>query len=500
MVNLRALLLACLIVTSAPVSGEAQTALSNGALYQRCYSQLTGQSALAGPHWQQARSGSMNAVDACITYLNETSLNTGLLSPDTPTARAVFNQLYQLHRSWFKKANMLDADLNRDFHYGTLDVYDANEPALHVTRALFGGNHVREVVGRPISLEGLRTPIVDIPAGQRRISRIVDSRPSVDGNIFRRSVPPDLFVMVDFAAPLVQIGRLTGIRDWSLTTPLPSIVVNPGVNGMGQAGPADPPAGFDLHKNYGGGVLGSMPYIMLNLGHPYQYVANGVEKLPRRWSQSVFRDFMCREIPLLREEDVTSYLTQNSTAQFRKSTSCLRCHAGIDQMALTARNLKVVALADRVLSVAGEKIFATVASHAVNQGASQPIWPSMPVAGFQNQTPQGELYFRSYSGQLIQTQVNGIQELGNAIADTNDYYVCFAKRYFEYFTGINVQLMDPALRSPSSATADPRIEEYRNYVVDLGLQLRANGNLKEMITRILRSTYYKDVNFGKGVK
>ena len=41
------------------------------------------------------------------------------------------------------------------------------------------------------------------------------------------------------------------------------------------------------------------------------------------------------------------------------------------------------------------------------------------------------------SGKLINKTVNGTSELGAEIAKLDDFYVCKAKRYFEYFTGIS---------------------------------------------------------------
>lgn len=461
--------------------------LSNEALYHRCYSQLTGQSSLRSSHLIEVRSGKKDAIALCLSYLNGITLTTASTSD---LSISILNQLHQVHRSWFKKGNVLDSEVNRDQHWGTLDVYDSNEPALHITRSLFADSSVAEVLSRPVSLEGIRSPLVSIRQNDRRISRFSDPSPNKDGNVFRRSV--SLSATEPYFAPLIQVGRLTGIRDWTTSVTVPSLVVNPASSGVAEISPAEPPANFDLHKNYGGGVIGSIPYLIMNFGHSYQVSFNGTDKLPRRWGEAIVRDFLCRELPVLRNEDVGAYLVKVASVEFRKSTSCLQCHATVDNMALTARNLRLVGL-NNFLTDTESKSFATIASYSVRSPASFPEWPAISDPSFHFQQPSGHLYFRSYSGSLISLPVSNIQSLGAAITQTKDYYVCFASRYFEYFTGIKVKLSDPGMNVISK---DPLTTEYRDYVIDLGLELKSTGNLKKLISRILASDYYKQANFG----
>lgn len=483
-------------------------------LYQRCFNHITGTSALTSPHLKKIRSGEMKAIDACIQHLEQASLaGNGRLSSSDPVSFQVLQQIYQVHRSWFDKTSVLDSEVNSEIHWSTVDVYDPNEPALHLTRAALSQSpvHIAEALTRPTSLEAVRAPArqqvryIETPTGSGNWSPQVLTLPRVsvlftgdakyDTSIvnFQSSLSPSTYIQLP--APLVQVGQLHGIQDRRLDIPMQGLVINPNSPGLEQLNPGNPQHNFPIYKNHGGGIIGSMPYLINNFGHGYVFQANGAEKLNRKWSESIMKDFFCRDIPVLREEDVIEYQSTNAASpQFRKGVNCLTCHSTIDQMALTARNLKLVTsgngpnAADYV-----PKYFATIAAFTPTQAAQSPLWPEVNQNQFHLQNPQGMLYFRNYTGRLVKRNLSSIQELGTAIAEQDDYYVCLAKRYFEYFTGVDVQIRDPALRN-DSFYSNPRYRELRDYVVDLGLDLRSHGQVKRLMTRILKSPYYTETS------
>ncbi len=469
--------------------------LTSGELYQRCFSQLTGKSALTSPDLSRVLQEGADPITLCLSYFARVNLN----HTSDPIGRQVLAQFHQLHRSWLKIEHMLEGEINRDFHWGTADIYDYNEPALHFTRAALGGFHIREAITRSRSLEAIREAPDTLSPQGRRASLIFNPNFDIPVHLFQITPTADLTRLTEISLPTLQIGTLVGLRDRPLGHRMPNLVLNAASSDSATASPPEPQAQFELHKNYGGGLIGSIPYLLLKFGHPDSVALNGVDKLPRKWAESIFRDLLCREVPALYDMDVLNDLALNSSADFRKSVSCLRCHSSLDQMAMVARNLRPVASTQRSIGPLS-KGFATVAAFSVNQAVSS-SWPTRPVPSFDRQTPHGLLKYRSYDGRLVEIPVTGLQQLGEQLAQTQDYYVCLAKRYFEYFTGISVSLDPEAAvsvpeRGLSSLQEKDFPAEYRNYVIDLGLQLKSTGSVAELLKRILSSAYYKHTNFG----
>src|SRR5690606_6202443 len=56
--------------------------------------------------------------------------------------------------------------------------------------------------------------------------------------------------------------------------------------------------------------------------------------------QDVIKDFLCREVPVIRQADAIAYTTTepNTKASFRNGASCMRCHATLDALSTISRN------------------------------------------------------------------------------------------------------------------------------------------------------------------
>jgi hypothetical protein len=108
---------------------------------------------------------------------------------------------------------------------------------------------------------------------------------------------------------------------------------------------------------------------------------------------------------------------------------------------------------------------------------------------FHQRPAYGRLYFRSYDGTLINKEVKDLSGLGAALADTNDLYVCAASRYFQFFTGIAVNLQDSG--DPSLPALSASDMKYRSQVISLGLELKKHQRLDKLIEDILRSPLYQ---------
>ncbi|XGC79742.1 hypothetical protein ACES2L_10415 [Bdellovibrio bacteriovorus] len=502
-----------LLLVAAPALAQP---MSEAALFNRCYSHLTGKPVpLNHATMTQVKAGKIKAIDACNSLLDKADLHASgmLVNSGDSEARAVLNNFYEFHRSWFPTNSVEQIqEYNEEMSRGTMDIYDTTEPALAVTRAVFArgsrysdvltlnqGMHahrqenqtVRNMIGWNVSFPGRR--IAGNNAGlDQNLFNFRAYSGGYDGN-------SDTTQAMFMTLPKIEVGELVGIRLKTESVMIPNLSLQP--LGGDKRGNDQPGLNFnfDLFKTHGGGVLGTPIYLMLNYGHGRGVEANGTTKVPRRWAQTNMNTFLCQELPSLRESDVRQYVVGNSSTPFRNGTSCVMCHATLDPMAYTARNV-VVGNSDFAALDRGARTHSKTALHLTTyrpEIASVSGWPSEPVANFHRQTPSGRLFFRSMTGALIDRQVPNIAGLGAAMVDTPDYYYCAAKRYFEYLTGIQVALYDRT--NPNNAELNLKLSDVakddRKFVESLGEELRTSQSVRQLVKRIMASEYYRNVNF-----
>lgn len=497
--------------------------LSPSALFARCYGHLTGlpvprDSALM----VQVKDGSLQPIAACLQIFNRAMLGSNGMVTGTSAdkeAVAIINRFQNFHRTWFSATKIEDIiDFGRDTGPGTADVYDATEPALALTYHLFKPGAKYQDVLR--TSQGFVAQRMENETSRARLGytitipnrRVYGNNVEKDKNLIltRKSGLPedkiDQFAVEGSylltIAPKIQVGDLVGIVPQTQSFVLQTLSLTP-LGPSANYGERQPGLNFtfNIYNSFGGGVLGQPIYNMMNIGHAKGTRFTGAEKLPRRWAYNSMQTFLCAQFPTLREADALPFLDASGTAPFRKSASCLQCHATMDRAAFTARNLlaggsEFTSLPESFDPTMTSKPIDTITSFR-GELPAQSTWPSSAAPDFHRQSPSGTLYFRSVTSELVNRNVQGISGLGEAMSDTDDYYQCAAKRYFEYFTGINVALYD---------RTDPRYAEInknltsenladRKYIETLAASFRASQSLPDLIQQILNSSYYRAKNF-----
>lgn len=496
-------------------SASAQQ-LSEPQIFNRCYTQLTGHAVpLNHAVMKLVKTGKISGVQACANMLDKTELDAGsgmLLSQDAES-QWILNNFYTFHRSWFP-GNTTEqiAGITDEVGMGTRDVYDSTEPSLALTRSVFKQNaKYSEVLTDSMGVHGIRRedPAVRSFYGFNVTfpgRRVYGNNPTLDANIINFSSMTLGYSgresnAVLMTMPKIEVGELVGIRSTTESFMVPNVAAAV-LTGTERKGNNQPGLNYtyNFYQTMGGGVLGTPIYLMMNFGHPLGLEMNGSIKLPRRWAQTNMTTFMCATLPALREADVRQFVVGNSTAPFRNASSCVMCHANLDQMAYTARNAEIVASDYFVVTDDATTQHAKVSYMLANYRAeigSVAGWPSEPVANFHRQTPSGKLYYRSFTGELVNKDVTGISGLGQAMVQTDDYYQCAAKRYFQFLTGIEVALydrQDPRYSSLNQALSKQAITD-RQYIENLASSLRQTQSVKSMIKTILGSDYYKSAKF-----
>lgn len=480
-------LIGLLTVVAAPP--ESQAPLEQVALFSRCYTHMTGES-LPGNHSlrSQVMNQSISAVDACMQVLNSALLNSdgaqvGMLQNDNAEARKVIQNFNDIHRSWFPNDDVANAIPDQPLQTTAL-FYDQLEPSLHFSRALFDSQvSVSEIVTGNFVMEAVRsegpTPLSDFRTDDPGYQPIQASSVSPEGG--GGTIP---IAGIDF----VQAGRLIGIRAITPSHPKYSAGINTPTEKVdyedynntrnlttSQAFP---------YQSLGGGILGSKSYLLMNFGTNVEETSDGGLHLPRRWSKAVFKDFLCRDLPVLRASDALPFVEQNSgadTPPFRNGSSCMTCHQSMDPMAGVARN---------IASHFSDKNFALGSVHPY-------VWPvdRQPEGGrvdndynYYRRPPSGQIYFRSSDGTLVDISVEGIDELGDSLSQMDDFYNCVTSRYFTHFTGVKVNLQD--IGDTNLPSLDAGELHYRNLVLQMAQNLRTNQDLRELIREILQSPLY----------
>lgn len=438
----------------------SQRQLTSLELFNRCYTHLT-QLRLANRHPLRASvaAGTLTPVDACMKVLAEANLNGSGTIANTTTVNganeslAVLRSFSEFHHTITQIPRLEENLPNSSNVRSTRIVYDEGEFGLHFTRALFTpGVQVSDIVKFNTGMEAIRS---------------MGSTPS-----FISYAQEDV-AGVTYNIPTTQTGSFLGVRPISANPAKANLSV------------AFSDKTFPVHKSDGGGVIGTPAYLLANFGMPNFDLITGGVKMPRRWSRAIYQDVLCRNLPVLRQADAAAFVQPvgPSTPPFRNSATCMACHASMDPMASTARNMS--------LYWDYYKPRVSNAHHIYRYPVTQPAETGIVDIDydFYNRPPNGRLRFRSYDGTLNDVPVSSIADLGAQIANTNDFYACTAARYYKFFTGITVNLQD--IGDPSQPTLTTGDLFYRNIVIKMGQNLKTSQNLPSLIREILSSDAYQ---------
>lgn len=476
----------------------AEETLTPPAIFVRCYSQLTQlRPAPNHPLLLKVISGQLGPVDACMQVFDKarftTKNNTAIANAQDQEALAVLNNLHRLHASWFRNREFVAIFAAGQFR-SLQDVYDTESPAFFFDRALFGAG---------VEYQSVVT--------DDKVYRAVRTNPDPEVGFMTQSPKANFVFGAGFR--LAPTGQLLGVEAMPVSSFRTSFTINKNTGATAQGE-------VSLGRNFGGGIIGSAPYLMLTVNEPSDFAANGAEKMPRKWAKSVFNDLLCRSLPVVRQADAARFVVKNgNVAPFRKDNNCTICHASMDRMASGIRNFRYASIGLNQADERGgnfAKFFsATMGAHPEWDATSQPthIPPRFgdvyqrneedtPPQGAYNFTePDGVLYFRDHMGNLVNENFRGVGDLGNRLATRKDLYLCAAKRYYAYFMGVDVPLEDGS----NKVTLTGADQIHRANINMLANQLMsgtaaANNtdkqNLRMMVKRLLQLPQYRSSSFG----
>jgi hypothetical protein len=442
---------------------------------QRCYGMFTGERILTTDAlWIAVTSGAITGTVACMEVLDHAKLDAnGNLAQTAGVYDAVGAKVLRTFLD-FNRSQLQVPDYGVSFEYNQLqtqEVTDANESVYHELVTLFKtGEKYSNLVTRNYTFRANRYSTKTV---RTRSLFIYDSGMFVFNVGDSTCAASDSSCGLQPWSPLLaQTGTLVGMNQDLQPTHIPKLI-----QGMSQF------IGQSPNQTLGAGMLGTESYIFANAGKSGSFTDGGITSF-RRWSKNVMADTMCRSLPALRSTDVLSEVALTSALPYRQGISCMGCHSTMDPMAGVIRNSVDVPTRD---SPQGQPTVMVRGTFPVTQAAAD--YPTM--AGDPNfylRPPIGRLMFRSYDGTLVKVDaVQNIADMGTKIAATNDLYVCAAKRYYEFLTGISANLQDPG--DINAVTLSSGDQAQRDKVIALGLSLKNDPaqSLRTLIQTIISS-------------
>jgi hypothetical protein len=434
----------------------AQGAFGNGISddlrrLEKCHGLLVGERvSKQSPLYVAVMSGTMSGTDACMNLLDHARIGQDGRIPyvnGAPelTGHKILSNLVQFHRSQLESPDFNVA--SGGVRLREMDLFDANEPAFHFVYSLLkSGEPYSNVVTRSFGIRAIRYTARTTP----RTRRVVDS-----GAILYSQGPGP--TPAAWNPTLIDTGRLAGL--------VPDAVENTvQILETSQA----QYQGRNTNAHFGGGFLGSQAYLFATW--------NGSNF--RVWAKDLLADALCKDIPVLRSLDVLQAVKPESTFAWRQGISCMQCHETMDPVSAAMRTQGLI----RASPV-----------NEVRFWVSRPIdrpsapYPSMsPDPNYSRRPPDYYLKYRSFDGTLVNLEGTGVASLGQALASGDDLYVCAAKRYFQFLTGIEADIRDDS--DPlNPLNLSPSEKKYRQRVIDLGKQLKQDQSARELFKRIISS-------------
>ena len=444
---------------------NAHAELSNKAVFHRCYKQIT----QTFPTYNntlmtQVSAGTKDPIAACLEVLDKAQFTANgdkrIADVNDQEAKDVLRTMQSLHHSWLHNKSLPNTNIEQN--EDMMNIVDYNGPSLFFTKALFDYNYVFKDIftGNTNHLESDRT----------------DNNPEISPlDRLAKNLGPNgiTFPFENTSYEYAAKGELLGVREFQsksfFTHPL-AIFGRKEIN---------------LAYHRGGGVMGTNIYLMANAGENGSYLPNGGVKMFRKWSVAVFDDFLCREMPAVRFEDSTAFTDATSEVSFRKQTGCVRCHVTMDRASSVIRNVRSLAASRG----GGYRRIAYLGTWDTTKAAVTG-WPATAEYSFFQRATTGHFYFRTHDGNLIDIPLENLNAMGQVIQNIDAPYICAAKRYYQYFTGIKVSVDDIADPQIGYTLNDKELA-HRDEVIQLGLQLKQHQSLRQLIEQILRKPQFK---------
>lgn len=344
----------------------------------------------------------LSAADACRDILSAVlETDTSIMVKNDSDSIAVFRTIMSFHRSWFAKFELNLATQD----YSMADFYDVNEMAMHLSYNFFKKNlPFKSVLSGKETFEAIRKSVqepVYLYDNALNLAKKRSGETQWDNGITDEWNP-------DF----VSFGEYVGI---SKSFPRKNKVAKHDSNGA---------IVRDSHKSIGGGIIGTVPYVLLNSGQN-QGKMDGLNKDHRSWAKAILNEFMCLEIPLITKEEAQAFVVKNSPIVFQNKAECMQCHATIDNMAAVIRNVEIFNTTEDGFVTIGVR---SLVEHPIKSSSRE----------YYNQSKSGVVVL-NLGNEKIRKKISGIEDLSQWITSRPEFYQCTVKKVFSFITGNRIE-------------------------------------------------------------
>ncbi len=484
--------------------------LTNTEHFAKCYAKLTDHPADPTSNlYMQVLQGTLTPVDACMSVFDKAMFSPSsrrLRDANDPIAKAIVQNFHRFHLSW------LTIPFSQNIDASIFSLLDNDEPALYITEALFMNRHYKYIVTANQSLRGVRE--TSNPDTYMLNNINFTNRQLVVGPMKTTVTEPDpLKNYYEIKGTRVSVGPLIGVQD------TPSLVYQLPLSHRSDIPLTEatlpsrrlPATTYDISSHPGGGVIGSST-TFLNARESVSMPDGGLY-VHRRLSNNFFYDFMCSKLPTFKDSDpqVVAELSKfaKSDIPFRKSATCVACHLTLDNFAHTGRNI----ISTRGLNPTFRRQLADAGLVAPTNLEMVHHYPPVKAALvdpidkdtlYHRRQPDGRLIYRNYAGNLVNQDVRGLSAMGAAVAAQDDIYMCAAKRYYNFLTGVSIPLDPIPLDTITKKPKDPSnnfIFYHRQKIVSLGATLKKGTdvegkpwNLRNLVREIIKSNAFRAKN------
>lgn len=443
-------------------------------LFNKCYAQFLNKRAPRHhPFIKEIEDQRITGVKACESLFWGLSFNElGMIEADERLSvkekRGLLRTIQKFHDTWFKRFNL---NVNTQ-DYTNSDVYDTNEMGYHLTWVLIQEEPLKNIVTQKRSFRAMRWAeekpqyLIDRDISGYRHKRVSSHKKWKMGGEKERD-SDEFMGPITFYSPLfVQTGELVGLRPFH-SSDFQMKKLSPKHKSLSEG------KSFDALAPKGGGIIGSVPYLLLNSGHIDKKMDGGLF-LHRRWSTALIKDLMCRDLPLFKKEEVKVYTQPHSKIPFQRSRGCMSCHATIDPMASVIGNMENYNSGNVSLDHSLRNIY----FHHPEEGAKGSLG-----VDYYKSKPKGRYFYKDIFKTIHNEEIHSLDDLGEQIAKTKDLYHCVASRYFNFLTGIPIDINEKDYISKEGDTP-----EY--FVRKLAKDLEDHQSLKKLMSSIFSSDFY----------
>ncbi|MCR9203615.1 MAG: hypothetical protein NXH75_03495 [Halobacteriovoraceae bacterium] len=453
--------------------------MSEVQVLRRCYGQIV-RKLIPKDHElvKEVLSKKITGAEACIKLLEKASLSDGstVISEE---GRDILQTFQSLHLSWFSELNFN----NGAEEYGSFELYDPGSLAAYYTYSLFNPEQ----------------PFSKIFTSKKAIFPIRKSLEERTFLIFPNKLIGENLKVADYQfgsgeelkqkeehypawniAPVAN-GDIYGFKTIELGKHRIPTLVDSRKSLRGFRKQNIYHVNSDVFSSIGGGILGNPIYLLLNMKLPVGDKSDGGKHIPRSWGVSLFKDFLCRELPVTSITMAKKYQKKKSTHSFRREASCVQCHISMDGVSGIIRNLEINYSVD-----SGEGPFYQT-SHIRKNDSTETITSPYGEGDkdFYKTKPTGRFVYKATSGTSYDKYLTSLDELGETLLQNNDLYKCVVKRYLKFFTGQEVQLFNTPPKSKKDI--------YVNYLMKkIARDFMNHQDLNLVIKEIIQSPIYQD--------